>query len=345
MTSKHQKSYLRAKLTLMTYLKLDDLSKESTMQKPRIAFIDDEPRILRSLKMHFRQSHEVFTTTDATELLTYINAHEVQVVISDQRMPDKQGTEVLREVRDASPNTIRILLTGYADLNAVIDSVNEGEIYRYITKPWQNDELKKIVNKATEIAQQTHGIDQQETLEFSSHHGSYNNSNHDSHKRHILVLDDDKSVYLQIKSNFSSAYTVSWANSLEQAAELLQRNKFGVTIADVSLNQENITPVIYALKNIQPDLIVLMLTEFKDAHMVIDLINKGQIFRCLPRPTNLAMMGISLHRAYHYHEKMVQQPVLAIRHHVEEVPLSEAFSFSDKLKGFFTTFKSWRKGK
>ncbi|ALF58946.1 response regulator [Psychrobacter urativorans] len=311
------------------------------MQKPRIAFIDDEPRILRSLKMHFRQSHEVFTTTDATELMTYINTHEVQVVISDQRMPDKQGTEVLREVRDASPNTIRILLTGYADLNAVIDSVNEGEIYRYITKPWQNDELKKIVNKATEIAQQTHGIDPHQTLEFSSN----NHSKHNSNKRHILVLDDDKNVYLQIKNNFSPAYTVSWANSLEQAAELLQRNKFGVTIADVTLNQENITPIIYALKNIQPDLIVLMLTEFKDAHMVIDLINKGQIFRCLPRPTNLAMMGISLNRAYDYHEKMVQQPVLAIRHHVEEVPLLESFSFSDKLKGFFLNFKSWRKDK
>lgn len=112
------------------------------MQKPKLAFIDDELRILRSLKMHFRQTHDVFITTDPAELMDYVVANDVQVVISDQRMPDKQGTEVLREVRELSPNTIRILLTGYADLNAVIDSVNDGEIYRYITKPWQNDELK-----------------------------------------------------------------------------------------------------------------------------------------------------------------------------------------------------------
>lgn len=240
------------------------------MQKPKIAFIDDEPRILRSLKMHFRQSHDVFTTTDATELMKYVSEHDVQVVISDQRMPDKQGTEVLRDIKEASPNTIRILLTGYADLNAVIDSVNDGEIYRYITKPWQNDELKKIVNKATEIAQQTQDITQ--NMKQGDESQSFMNA---SSKRNILVLDDDESIYQEIKNQFKSTYTVSWASNLEQAAKLLQKNKFGVTITDATLNEENITPIVYALKNIQPDLMVLMLTEFKDAHMVIDLINKG----------------------------------------------------------------------
>lgn len=309
------------------------------MQKPKIAFIDDEPRILRSLKMHFRQSHDVFITTDASELMKYVSEHDVQVVISDQRMPDKQGTEVLRDIKAASPNTLRILLTGYADLNAVIDSVNEGEIYRYITKPWQNDELKQIVNKATEIAQQTQEITQNtmqgnDTQQVS---GGSTGSN-----RNILVLDDDESVYQQIKSHFKSAYTVSWASNLEQAAKLLQKKRFGVTITDSTLNKENITPIVYALKNIQPDLMVLMLTEFKDAHMVIDLINKGQVYRCLPRPTNFSIMSISLDRAFVHHERLVQQPILAARHHVEEVPESEAFNFSERLKGFFAKFRGWR---
>ncbi len=309
------------------------------MQKPKIAFIDDEPRILRSLKMHFRQSHDVFITTDASELMKYVSEHDVQVVISDQRMPDKQGTEVLRDIKAASPNTLRILLTGYADLNAVIDSVNEGEIYRYITKPWQNDELKQIVNKATEIAQQTQEITQNtmqgnDTQKVS---GGSTGSN-----RNILVLDDDESVYQQIKSHFKSAYTVSWASNLEQAAKLLQKKRFGVTITDSTLNKENITPIVYALKNIQPDLMVLMLTEFKDAHMVIDLINKGQVYRCLPRPTNFSIMSISLDRAFDHHERLVEQPILAARHHVEEVTESEALNFSERLKGFFAKFRGWR---
>lgn len=307
------------------------------MQKPKIAFIDDEPRILRSLKMHFRQSHDVFVTTDATELMKYVSEHDVQVVISDQRMPDKQGTEVLRDIKEASPNTIRILLTGYADLNAVIDSVNDGEIYRYITKPWQNDELKKIVNKATEIAQQTQDITQ--NMKQGDEPQSFMNA---SSKRNILVLDDDESIYQEIKNQFKSTYTVSWASNLEQAAKLLQKKKFGVTITDATLNEENITPIVYALKNIQPDLMVLMLTEFKDAHMVIDLINKGQVYRCLPRPTNFSIMSISLDRAFEHHEKLVQQPILATRHHVEEVPEAETFNFSERLKGFFAKFRGWR---
>ena len=305
------------------------------MQKPKIAFIDDEPRILRSLKMHFRQSHDVFITTDAAELMEYVSTNDVQVVISDQRMPDKQGTEVLRDIKAASPNTLRILLTGYADLNAVIDSVNEGEIYRYITKPWQNDELKKIINKATEIAQQTQEITHNTIQGDDTQRSTGSN-------RNILVLDDDESVYQQIKSHFKSAYTVSWASNLEQAAKLLQKKRFGVTITDSTLNKENITPIVYALKNIQPDLMVLMLTEFKDAHMVIDLINKGQVYRCLPRPTNFSIMSISLDRAFDHHERLLEQPILAARHHVEEVTESEALNFSERLKGFFAKFRGWR---
>lgn len=301
------------------------------MSKPKIAFIDDEERILRSLKMHFRQSHDVFITTDPAVLIDYVQNNDVLVVISDQRMPDKQGTEVLREVREVSPNTIRILLTGYADLNAVVDSVNEGEIYRYITKPWQNDELKKVVNKATEIALQTKDIDYEIDAAVSM-----------SRNRHILILDDDKEVFKQMKEHFAPGYKVSWASNLEQAAELLQREKFGVAIADVSLGGEDIAPVVYALKNIQPDLMMLMLTEFKDAHLIIDLINKGQIYRCLPRPTNLAIMSISLERAYREHEKMVQQPILAARHHVEEAPEIAGLDFSSKLKSFFAKLRFGR---
>lgn len=116
---------------------------------------------------------------------------------------------------------LRILLTGYADLNAVMDSVNEGEIYRYITKPWQNDELKKIVNKATEIAQQTQEITQN-TMENDATQNRVNSGTVSN--RNILVLDDDESVYQQIKSHFKSAYTVSWASNIGQAAKLLQKN-------------------------------------------------------------------------------------------------------------------------
>lgn len=298
--------------------------------KPKIAFIDDEQRILRSLKMHFRPTHDVFTTTDPQALFDYVATNQVHVVVSDQRMPDIQGTEVLQKIKTISPHTIRILLTGYADLNAVVDSINEGEIYRYITKPWQNDELKLIINKATNIALQTQDIELNPADSMSNFS-----------ERHLLILDDDKATYEQMKAKFEPAYRVSWADTLDKAAELLHKKKFGVAISDVTLNGENIAPVIYSLKNLQPDLMMLMLTEYKDAHSIIDLINKGQIYRCLPRPTNLAMMEISLQRAYQHHEQLLQQPILASRHHVEAVVEDEQFNFSQRIKGFLSKLKIW----
>ena len=120
--------------------------------KPRIAFIDDEERILRTLKMHFRDTHDVFTTTNPDALLEYVKQHDVQVVVSDQRMPQRLGVDVLKDVKEVSPHTVRILLTGYADLNAVVNSINEGEIYRYVAKPWDDTEIVNTVRDALEAA-------------------------------------------------------------------------------------------------------------------------------------------------------------------------------------------------
>ncbi len=297
-----------------------------TMEKPKIAFIDDERRILKSLKMFFRQTHDVFITTDADELMTYIKNNDVKVVISDQRMPDIKGTEVLEKVKHLSPSTVRILLTGYADLNAIADSVNSGEIYRYITKPWQNEDLKKIVDKATSIAETMKDID----FTYIEDSGCSD--------KFVLVLDDSEETYLQMKKYFGPIYNLHWADSLDKAAKLMAKHNFAVAVSDVELDGEDITPIVYELKSIRPELMMLMITEYKDAHMLIDLINKGQIFRCLPRPTNLSILGVSLDRAYQHHLRMVNEPSLAVLHEVEAVPEDEKISFSSRIKSFLSLF-------
>lgn len=303
------------------------------VSKPKIAFIDDEERILRSLKMHFRDSHDVFVTTDPDALVDYVQKNDVQVVVSDQRMPQKLGVEVLKDVKTVSPHTVRILLTGYADLNAVVNSINEGEIFRYITKPWQTDELKHVVNQATDIAIQTKDVVKEAALD------SVLIDINSLVERRLLVIDDHEEVYQQMKQRFANL-DVYWANSLEQAHELLSFQKFGVAVADVTLGGENIAPIIYSLKNSFPELAVLVLTEFKDAHTLIDLINKGQVYRYLPRPTNLSMLEISIQRAFQHHETLVAQPKLQIRHTVAEVSETEKRSFSSKIKGFLSRFRS-----
>jgi response regulator RpfG family c-di-GMP phosphodiesterase len=123
-----------------------------TAVKPSILLVDDEERILRTLTMLLRMQYQVFATTDGNEALKIIAKEKINVLISDQRMPLMVGTELLRQAKDLSPNTVRILLTGYADADAALDSVNEGEIFRYINKPWGPKELRDTVADAVGVA-------------------------------------------------------------------------------------------------------------------------------------------------------------------------------------------------
>lgn len=112
--------------------------------------IDDEPSILSALKRQFRRNYQVYIANSAEEGLELMKTHPIQVIISDQRMPGMNGTAFFDQVKTNYPNAIRLLLTGYADIQAVIEAINDGNIYRYITKPWDPAELDTIVRGAFE---------------------------------------------------------------------------------------------------------------------------------------------------------------------------------------------------
>ena len=116
--------------------------------RPRLLFVDDESRILLSLKAIFRADYDVTTAEGGPAALEALKKERFDVIVSDQRMPGITGVEVLRAARDAQPQAIRMLLTGYSDLNAIIASINEGEIFRFIPKPWVNGELRETIASA-----------------------------------------------------------------------------------------------------------------------------------------------------------------------------------------------------
>ena len=124
-------------------------------EKPKILFVDDERQILVSLRALFRAHYKVFLANDGLEALDIIRREPIQAIISDQRMPHMLGHELLREVKNISPGTMRLLLTGYSDLSAIMNSINDGEIFRFIHKPWDNTELRAIVDSAVKIALNT----------------------------------------------------------------------------------------------------------------------------------------------------------------------------------------------
>jgi signal transduction histidine kinase len=112
--------------------------------------IDDEEEILKALYRQFRRSYHVYTANSAAEGLRIMTETPIQVIISDQRMPGMNGAEFFGKVKTEYPDAMRLLLTGYADIQAMISAINDGNIYRYIVKPWDPVELDTVVREAFE---------------------------------------------------------------------------------------------------------------------------------------------------------------------------------------------------
>jgi signal transduction histidine kinase len=110
--------------------------------------VDDEPDILDAIQRMFRRDYRVLTAQNGSEALEIVRSKDVQVVMTDQRMPEMTGVEFLAQLRREHPEIVRVLFTGYSDIDHVIDAINEGHVYRYISKPWKPAELKLFVEQA-----------------------------------------------------------------------------------------------------------------------------------------------------------------------------------------------------
>ena len=119
--------------------------------KIQILYLDDEENNLTSFKAAFRRDYKIFTTTTAQEAVQILTDNEINIVISDQKMPNISGVEFFELIVPDFPEPIRMLLTGYADIEAVIDAINKGQVYRYIAKPWNEQELKMTIENAYDV--------------------------------------------------------------------------------------------------------------------------------------------------------------------------------------------------
>ncbi len=118
--------------------------------KAKVLLVDDEEGNLRALERTIRSRFEVVACLSPTEALAQIKQTEFAAVVTDQRMPEMRGTELLAQIAQISPATTRLVLTAYTETKEILDAINRAQIYRYITKPWDNDELLSILQHACE---------------------------------------------------------------------------------------------------------------------------------------------------------------------------------------------------
>lgn len=117
--------------------------------RPKILLVDDEENILRSCRRVLRlEPFDVETTTSPEEALHRLGLETFAAIVSDQRMPQMEGTALLAKAKEVSPDTVRIILTGYADIQASIEAINRGAVFQYLTKPWKDDDLRSVLRLA-----------------------------------------------------------------------------------------------------------------------------------------------------------------------------------------------------
>lgn len=293
------------------------------MSKEVLLIVDDESRVLRSLKAVFRSGYQVRTTTDCVEAIQILKNEKINTIISDQRMPEMRGVDLLHQARQISPNTMRLLLTGYSDASSTQDAINQGEVYRYITKPWGQDEIQLVVADAMKISNKLFNAD---------HAPSYDATTGIEivEATELLVLDRRREIGETIKSLFRESCVVHIAQSIEDTARIFLRHPIKVVVVNVPPGNGDYLSFLKLVKSQHPSMVTIAVMSESDSDEIISLINQGQIYRYIPTSVPAGRTRICIQSAINYANHLSLNPGLAEMNRVEEDDAPQAISATNR---------------
>jgi serine/threonine-protein kinase len=302
-------------------------SADAAGKKVRILFVDDEERILTALRSVFRMNYHVLTATNGAQALELVRKFQPHVVVSDQRMPEMTGVELLRQVKEAAPSTVRLLLTGYSDLAAIVGSINDGEVFRFVSKPWDNQDIQNTIGEAAAIALE---------LEETAATPPIVPDRMDASVLVIAALDE---TFNTVKRFVGGACPVHYAKDFDAALGQLEAHETALIIADVADRGEESLAAFKVLKHERPEILVIVLTEASDSELVIELINQAQIFRFINKPAKPELLKQHTQSALTRYQSFKQNPHLTHQHKVAAAGAegSAGRKILDKVK----SLKSW----
>lgn len=289
------------------------------MDKPRVLCVDDDPHVLRALQWLLRRQFEVSTTTDPQEALARLRGSAYDVVISDQRMPDMPGTEFLQHARIESPNTMRLLLTGFPGFTDLMDSVNASEVFRFIQKPWDNQQLLDIVAHAALVARHL-PLDEPVSGVLNGGGSHLEVTGGDA----VLLLDPDPATEQQLRTALGFEVPLLWARDQVEAAEMLSHAPVAVLLLETHVGSTPTLDLIRAVRRSQPEVVTMVLSSERDSTAIRNLINEGQIFRFLGKPVGPRYARRMVRSALARHRNLREHPMLIARHAVQTPDLSDA---------------------
>jgi DNA-binding NtrC family response regulator len=286
--------------------------------RPRLLFVDDEPRVLNAMRAVFKSGYDVTLAAGAAQALEEMRLRHFDVIVSDQRMPGMSGVEFLRLVRKLSPTTVRILLTGYSDAEAVVAAVNDVEVDRFMKKPWDNATLKRMVGEAVDIAVTLRAADAARRGLVVRHGVPPVSARHG--KDRLVVVDPEPLVHAQIEAEFSGLYEVLHAPSLLHCLALMEQRPCSVIICAIDTESQANRVFLMQLKQEHPQVIVITLSEGVDSQRMIELINNARVFRVLRRTSGFQALIRALYAAFDLVRRHRAEPLLLRRQAAEPPP-------------------------
>lgn len=257
----------------------------------RILLIDDEPMILTSLTRLLEDDFDVSTAPDGFKALELIEKSEFKVIICDQRMPGMLGHEVLKKAREISPKSIRILLTGYSDLDSIINSVNAGEVFRYINKPWKADNLVNIVKLGIQIYDKINDLQASAPKPAGSTSSASVHIEVEEKKGDVLFVDYSPDEVKRLAGQFGNKFNITMATSVDEAFKEMAQKPVSVIVSNVVF-EDGVDGISFlnTIKKEYPQTVTVILTEVKDATLAVRSINELQVFKYLVKPTDQTMI-------------------------------------------------------
>jgi response regulator RpfG family c-di-GMP phosphodiesterase len=283
------------------------------MSLPILLVVDDEPLVLKSLERLFEDDFDVLKAESGAQALELLRANRVDVLVSDQRMPGMTGVELFERCTTVSPATMRILLTGYADLEAVRLAVNAGEVFRYLTKPWSNAVLRETVRYGLEAARASAA----DMVRFAQ-----NQSPTETPTGSVLILDPDIAAAQKLSALVGTRFKVHTTHDLESAMKIIESDPhIWLMISEVRIAGAEIAAFLSVMKTVNPALISIAATSIQDAGVVIRLINEGQILRFLGKPLDEIRLQQALDLAARRHGQLKVSRSMQRRFQVESSTL------------------------
>lgn len=309
------------------------ISKEDS-SKPKVLFVDDEERILNTMRALFRGKYDVVTTTDGNEALRLLRQHNFELIVSDQRMPIMKGVELLRQAKLVAPNTVRILLTGFSDLADLVGSINDGEIFRFVSKPWVNEELQQIVaegvNVGIALAAEAFHSSTQELPKYVEPSPTDN----------IIIINGDATMY-GLVTGLLPTCTVHPAKNHAEALKIMTEHEIAIVVSSMDGDHKADTEFFAMLKREHPQITSIIIAPSGDSETLVSLINHARVFRYMFKPLKTGLLNVYLNSALKEYTKFKAAPHLLKQQKPQEPRTAEPISpaILATLRGLKSFFK------